>query len=895
MSHAFEHACRRCARNFSPPINLEVFSVLTAVCPYCGFNHGYDNREGKILSLVEQKYGAMRSEKRFEEYSPALTKERYSAPQPRSFFAPPPVETSTEAFHAPQPAAITPPEPPRVEPVQPEEAKFFPEVPPEYPYEKYEAPEVVESTAVVKEPHEPWRALPQKLIHTGRDFIGHIGWKRMIFAAGAATLAFIGTLLVLQAIPVSSEEARQAIASLKARQADVVLDRNGHELNKLGVSQSDKAELSEFHKWQLDALLFSEDRKFYEHHGVQYSSIFRAIINNLSRFRYAQGASTITQQLARIILQNRKKSIFRKLAEVRLARALEVVLSKQKILDLYVNNVYLGHGNYSFASAAKFYYNKRIRDLTPNEFLSIVALIPSPEKFSPLKNNRRLVGRMQNLYEGMTAAGILNVSPEAWQKGMESVTEQSGRFSSETAFGEKSRSGLWPAQFARDFLMQRKILFAENQNSARVYTTIDGELQQKAEELVQKHLERGRRNFRGVVKSDDSDEIRLRNKLRRAAYDSGLMLELAGLGVAREAEPQLQAALIALSPRTGEVLAMVGGDSFESNNQLNRTVQMRRQTGSAIKPFIYAKAASLHLIHPASIIDDTPYVVGSGSRVWAPENINGGFMGPMPAREALAKSRNIPAIRVGRLVGRDGVTELFSEFFFQSENALAERFSYDETVAIGTISLSPLEMARAFSVFANNGYLNDPILITRVEAHEKVIDVRKTHADQLGLTAAPKERILTAAETALMVSMLKSSGKNSGSGLSGVIGKTGTSSESRDLWFVGGGKEVIVAVWFGFDDMRYSIPGATGSALASKLAGDFIGKDFTPVDFKMQPGMVRLRVCPLSGKIASEGCSHARSEIFLSGVMPEGECLHGSGGASSESEFMAVMGESQFR
>ena len=569
-------------------------------------------------------------------------------------------------------------------------------------------------------------------------------------------------MLVIQAIPVSSEEARQAVQSLKARQADVVLDRNGHELNKLGVSQSDKAELSEFHKWQLDALLFSEDRKFYEHHGVQYSSIARALLNNTLRLRYAQGASTITQQLARIILQNRKKSIFRKLTEVRLARALEVILPKQKILDLYVNNVYLGHGNYSFASAAKFYYGKSIRDLTANEFLSIVALIPSPEKFSPLKNNRRLVGRMQNLYESMTAAGILNVSPAVWQKGMDSVTDQSGRFASETAFGEKSRLGLWPAQFARDFLMQRKILFAENQNSARVYTTIDGELQARAEELVQKHVERGRKNFRGVIKSEDSNEIKLKTKLKRAAYDSGLMLELAGLGVAREAEPQLQAALIALSPRTGEILAMVGGDSFESKNQLNRTVQMRRQTGSAIKPFIYAKATSLHLIHAASLIDDTPYVVGSGSKVWAPENINGGFEGPMPARDALAKSRNIPAIRVGRLIGRDGVTELFSEFFFQSENALADRFSYDETVAIGTISLSPLEMARAFSVFANNGFLTDPILITRVEGHEKVMDLRKTHTDQLGLTAAPKERLLSAAETALMVSLLKSSGRNSG-------------------------------------------------------------------------------------------------------------------------------------
>jgi penicillin-binding protein 1A len=239
------------------------------------------------------------------------------------------------------------------------------------------------------------------------------------------------------------------------------------------------------------------------------------------------------------------------------------------------------------------------------------------------------------------------------------------------------------------------------------------------------------------------------------------------------------------------------------------------------------------------------------------------------------------------------VTELFSEFFFQSEQALESRFAYDETVAIGTISLSPLEMARAFSVFANGGFLIDPSLVTRVETPEKVIDLRKTHPDQMGLAPAGKERLLSAAEAQLMVSLLKSSGKNAGTGVAGIIGKTGTSSESRDLWFVGGGKEIIVAVWFGYDDMRISIPGATGSALAARLAGDFLKSDFAPVEFKMQPGMVRLRVCPLSGRLASQSCRHARSEVFLNGVIPEGECLHGV--ADDQAEFMAVMGDSQFR
>lgn len=750
------------------------------------------------------------------------------------------------------------------------------------------------TTASAVETQQPQITASQKPQRLRLASIKSLEWKKIALVSGLAGIVFVLTIAIVQAIPWASEDARQALAQLRARQADVVLDRNGIEINRLGVSQAVHAELSDFRKWQLDALLFSEDRGFYEHCGVEYSAILRALANNILHFRYAQGASTITQQLARIILQNRKKNIFRKLQEVRLARALENVLSKQKILTLYVNNVYLGHGNYSFASAARFYYGKTIKELSANEFISLVALVPSPEKYSPLKNNRVLQARMQKLYEGMVAAKIISVNTVDWAQGMASVADQANRFASETAFGEKSRLGLWPAQYAREFLTQRKILSGENQNSARVLTTIDIDLQSRAEDLLQKHLSRARKNFRAQLKSQDSDAIRLRRRLSESAFDAGLLLDIGGFNLAREVTPQLQAALIAMQPQSGEILAMVGGESFESKNQLNRTIQMRRQVGSAIKPFIYAKALSLRLIHPASLVDDTPYIAGSGSKIWAPENINGGFEGPMPVRDALAKSRNIPAIRVGRLVGRDGITELFSDFFFQNETTLGERFAYDETVAIGTVSLSPLEMARAFSVFANNGFLNNPLLITRIENSERIVDLRKTHANQFSLTEASKDRLLSAAETQLMISLLKSSGANAGTGVEGIVGKTGTSSDSRDLWFVGGGKEIVVAVWFGYDDMRYSIPGATGSALSSKLAGDFLRKKFVPLEFKFQHGLRRLRVCSLSGRIASENCPHAHGEIFLSDKTPQGECLHGSETQFKDAEFAALMGESQF-
>ncbi len=876
VKHAFEHACRRCAAIFSPALDLQNFSVLTATCPHCSYNHGYDNREGKILRLLRQKQG----EESGQQYqAPAVAEQESRGAAPAQSLAAEPLNSSGASA-----AEVL-----RSVPSENSVATLPALASPWTTTAAKDHSRIIEAEYREEAESESERPAAQAFWQT----LSLPGIRPVVFALSTLATFALLSLLILQAIPVSSDEAKQHLTLLKSREADVVLDRNGHELNRLGVSVSAKAALADFPRWQIDTLLFAEDRNFFQHHGVEYSAIARAMVNNVLRLRYAQGASTITQQLARIMLQNRQKSILRKLSEIRLARALESELSKPRILELYLNHVYLGHGNYSFSSAARFYYDKALAELTFNEFLSIVALIPSPERYSPLRNGRLLATRMSVLYERMKAAGLKVPDSQAYQAAMASVTGQAERFSTETAFGSKSRVALWPAQYARDFLTQRRILTGENQNSARVYTTIDAHLQVRAEELLQKHVLNARRNFRSVIKSADQKEIRLRKKIQDAAHDMGLLLDLGGLPVARESDGGLQAALVALSPRTGEVLAMVGGESFQSKNQLNRTVQMRRQTGSAIKPFIYAKALSSHLIHPATLIDDTPYVVGSGSKTWAPENINGGFEGPMPARDALAKSRNIPAIRVGRLVGRDGVTELFSEFFFQNENVLSERFSYDETVAIGTISMSPLEMARAFSVFINNGFLSDPILITRVESAEKSVDMRKTHVDQLGLSPASKDRLLSAAESQLMISLLKSSGKNSGAGVAGVVGKTGTSSESRDLWFIGGGKEIVVAVWFGYDDMRYSIPGATGSALAAKLAGDFLRPDFRQADFKLLPGMVRLRVCPLSGRTASEGCPHSRSEVFLNGVVPEGECLHGI--PDEQSDFMAVMGESQFR
>lgn len=848
MRYAFEHACRKCGKSFSPPVDLDRLDILTAQCSHCGHAHGYDNRQGALRARVQErlKKGVVP-----ESSKPLLEKHVRETPVE--------ISRSVEKYRAPYTSTYIPAPPDSIE------------TPPTYSSEPTSSSKPARNFLAFQKP----------------------SLKKIILAASLCLVLLVSFAAVYQALPVSQEAAAQAIAGLQARHADVVLDREGRELTQLGVSGTEIVPLDVFRDWQIKALLFSEDREFFNHNGVSYSGIFRAALRNIVRLRYAQGASTITQQLARTMLQARQKSILRKLNEIRLARALEAKLTKKQILELYVNHVYLGHGNFSFASAAQFYYAKKVNELSVNEFLSLVALIPSPETFSPIKNNSRLRARMEALYQSLVENNVIQVTADAWERGMETVIQQGERFSTESAFGEKSRVGLWPAQFAREFLADRKLLTGENQNSAKVYTTIDSALQRRAESLVEAHLKQARRQYKGYIQGENTRALKWKTQFSSKLFDAQLLTDLAGIPLEGEPRAELQAALIALNPKTGEILAMVGGDRFDSSNQLNRTVKMRRQTGSAIKPFIYAEAIQRRAVNPVTLVDDTPYVTQSGSRVWAPENINGGFEGPITVRDALAKSRNIPAIRVGRQIGRTGVTDLFSDFFFQSEALMQERFTYDETVAIGTISLSPLEMARAFAVFANAGQLTNPILITRVQTLEKDFNLAKTHPDQLGLLPAKEKRILSPAENAVMVSLLRSSGRSGGTGLTNLIGKTGTSSGSRDLWFVGGGRDIIAAVWFGYDDMRFSIPGATGSALAARLVGDFLREKFQPTPFEMVRGVVRLRVCPLTGKLASATCKHARSEVFLSDATPDGECLHGV--EDSQDKFAAVVGDSQFR
>ncbi|MCS6972446.1 MAG: transglycosylase domain-containing protein [Leptospiraceae bacterium] len=836
----FEHACRNCGQLFCPAIDIRQRAILVAHCPHCGHVHGYDNRLGQLAELLYQRQRerattVLPTQNRSLEYTTTAT----------------PFHEKVQVHTTAQVTAAEPPGP--------------------------EVPEIA----------EPGHRHSAKKIK-----LPALRWPHLAVATALLLFSAFVALGVWQAVPMAEQDARELLAQLEARQSDVVLDRNGQELTRLGVAADHRATLSDFAPWQLDMLLFAEDRNFYEHHGVSYKAMLRALFYNLLHLRYAQGGSTITQQLARRLIGNRQKSLLRKIKEIRLARTLEQILPKQKILELYTNHVYLGHGNHSFAAAAQFYYGKTIPALTAAEFLSLVALIPAPEKLSPLKNNPQLLARMELLWQNLLHVGRAPVSDEIYRSQLSSVANQANRFASETAFGSKARSALWPTMWAREFLLQRGLLQPEHSNSARIHTTIDAGLQQKAYELVTQHLAAARRRFRGVLRAEDAAEQKLHRAIRTAAFDAGLLLEVGQIPFVYSNVESLQAALIALNPRTGEILAMVGGESFVSGNQLNRAVQMRRQTGSAIKPFIYAKAVQNRLIHPATLVDDTPYVADSSSKTWAPENIDGKFEGPIPVRQALARSRNIPAIRIGRLLGRKAVTELFLDFFFRDPEVLANRFSYDETVAIGTVSLSPLELARAFAVFANGGFLPDPLLITRLETAEKLLDLSKTHPDQFGLPLAKGDRLLSPAESQLMVSLLKSSGASAGTGVAGIIGKTGTSSQSRDLWFVGGGKEMVVVTWFGYDDMRIAIPGATGSALAARLAGDFLRKGFAPVPFHIGTGLVRLRICPLTGRLASENCPHAQNEIFLRDAVPEGECLHGN---SEEKDFVAVMGESQFR
>ena len=513
------------------------------------------------------------------------------------------------------------------------------------------------------------------------------------------------------------------------------------------------------------AVVAIEDSNFYRHRGLNPYSIARAALANYSSGGVREGASTLTMQLVKNLFLTRERTFSRKLAEAILAIRVEQVFSKDEILEMYLNTIYWGHNNYGVQTASESYFNKSADELNLAEAAVLAGLIQAPEQYSPFLNYGNTKKRQASVLARMETLGW--ITPEEAQ-----AAKQTPLLVGKPTAWRKSRSPFITEAVTKELeerFGKEKVL----RGGIRVQTTVDMDFQRMAEESVR---------------------------------DSHAMLRRWGLRAD-------QIALAAVDPRTHFVKALVGGVDYKSS-QFNRAVQSRRQPGSSFKPFVYYAALASGKFSPSTIIDDAPISYPIPGGIYKPQNYGGkeDFKGKMSIASSLIQSRNIPAVKLGKAVGLEKVIEICRMLGIESPMQPVI------SLPLGSIGVTPLEMAGAFATFASNGWHSDTTVILQVtDSKGNVL---------LDNTPKPK-RILDPWATANLTTMLKGVLDEGGTGMKGNIGrpaagKTGTTSSERDVWFVGYVPQLSTAVWVGNDDYQSMGKGITGGDFAAPVWRTFM-------------------------------------------------------------------------
>jgi penicillin-binding protein 1A len=523
------------------------------------------------------------------------------------------------------------------------------------------------------------------------------------------------------------------------------------------------------------AVLASEDGHFYDHHGINPSGVGRALVANLLAGSVREGGSTITMQLVKNLFLSHRRAFTRKLAEAVLAIRIEQILSKEEILEMYLNQVYWGHNNYGVQTAARTYFNKSAEILNLAESAMMAGLIQAPEEFSPFANmelakrkQREVLGRMLTLNW---------ISQEEYDQALNQELKF-GRIrsfqGSALPYVTNTVSQELVQKFGRETLIK---------GGMRVQTTVDTDFQMMAERTVSNwHQKLNSQGLRGN-----------------------------------------QIALVAIDPRTQFVKALVGGVNSRTS-EFNRATQAQRQPGSAFKPLVFYAAFATGKYTPDTMVLDTPVRYRDGSGWYAPRNYDGGFQGSMTIRSALAQSRNIPVIRVGMSIGMNKVVEVSRTLGIKSPMAPVT------SLPLGAIGMTPLEVASAYATFANYGWKSPPTIMARVTDSSGNILLDNTPKPQLVL-----DPWASAATIDVMRSVVTNgTGRAADIGRPSA-GKTGTTSSERDIWYVGTVPQLTTAVWVGRDDNGPLSRGATGGGMVAPIWKDFMEQALKGVpseDFK---------------------------------------------------------------
>ena len=538
-----------------------------------------------------------------------------------------------------------------------------------------------------------------------------------------------------------------------------------------------------------------------------------------------------------------------------------------------MNHVYLGHGSVGMDVAARFYFGLPLTEINFVQELMLVCLPSAPERYSPLKNPARLQNKMDAVYLRMRRDGFSELPVENYNAMKAVVFQNLNRSPNSNVFSNRVDHAPFVTEYVR--LKIRQILGAEFEFGAgiTVETTISRTVQNRVARETAAYLARVQSRFTPIRYADGK---RIKNndlgqKIARSYHRAGLGAMLLGFPAADISDNVLQSAAVAVRPETGEIIFIQGGRRFSSANQYNRALNMYRQTGSAIKPIIYSAGIESGRLTPGTLVDDSPIYVplskasSGGKGYWLPQNISGKYEGPISVRRAFARSKNIPAIRAARLVGLPRLSEQFRKFFFHDERTFKKRFRWDQTISIGSLEMSPLEMAVAFAAFGDDGRMRRPYLIKRMLDREGEEVYNADQKDEFRLGISNEHQAIAPDAAQIMSTMLAESARFGGVHRGGLkskylLGKTGTSNDYRDAWFVGLVPGLSAAVWVGYDDPRYSMKGGTGAAVAGPLWGRLVAKVKKQLPARKTKGWkfsekgVRASVCIHSQKLPGPYC-----------------------------------------
>ncbi|MEH3087367.1 MAG: penicillin-binding protein 1A [Xylophilus ampelinus] len=695
-------------------------------------------------------------------------------------------------------------------------------------------------------------------------------WILGIAAAGVVAAGLVLAVALAMAYPNLPDVSD--LADYRPKLPLRVYSSEGTLLGEFGEERRNLTPINEIPQVMKDAVLAAEDARFYSHGGVDYVGVLRAGLANVNRFK-SQGASTITMQVARNVYLSSEKTYTRKIYEILLTFKLEHLLSKDQILEIYMNQIFLGNRAYGFATAADTYFGKPLKDVTIAEAAMLAGLPKAPTANNPISNPKRARARQLYIIDRMEENGfITRAQADAAKR-------------EEVAVRRGTDAGRVHAEYITE--MVRQLVFSQYGADAytrglNVYTTVSASDQDAAYKALRKGIMdyEARQKYRGPEKfvelpadaAEAEDEIDdaladhpdngdvmsavvLQATPRKivATRANGDTLEIAGEGL-RPAEsglsdkapanirirrgavirvmrtakgswqitqlPEVEGAFVALDPQTGSIKSLVGGFDF-NKNKFNHVTQAWRQPGSSFKPFIYSAALEKGFT-PATVVNDGPLFFDAGTtggQPWAPKNYGGGFDGPMSLRRALEKSKNLVTVRVMQSIGPKYAQEWIGRFGFDP----AKHPAY-LPMSLGAGSVTPLQMAAAYGVFANGGYRLNPWLIARITDYKgrPMVETKPPALDE-------GNRAIDARNAFVMDSLLQSVARSGTAAKAqatlkrpDIYGKTGTTNDSLDAWFAGFQPGLVAITWIGYDQPRNLGDRETGGGLSLPIWIDFM-------------------------------------------------------------------------